>query len=199
MMELLQALESSAFSMWIKESSTAYVAILAFHTVGLSFLVGISGAVAMRVFGIARAIPLEPMQDFFPLMWTGLRINAFTGALLLCLYPTQYVTDYIIYIKLTAVVAAVLLLRRIQLAVFGEGVVAEAAAAQKDVRQMCGWMLAAWLLATFAGRVTAYSLPTRLQTLIAVLVFMIGALLVVYYIGRSRGWFGGKTDATGAA
>ena len=43
MMEILTAIEASGFSMWIKENSTGYVAILAFHTWGLVFLVGISG------------------------------------------------------------------------------------------------------------------------------------------------------------
>ena len=79
-MEILEALEASGFSMWVKGSSTAYVAVLAFHTNGLAFLVGISGATAMRILGVARSIPLQAMEDFFPLMYVGMGINVLTGS-----------------------------------------------------------------------------------------------------------------------
>ena len=71
MIEFFQIVESSGFSMSLKESSTAYVAILAFHTIGLSFLVGISGTTALRILGIAPSIPLKPFATLtvcaFPL------------------------------------------------------------------------------------------------------------------------------------
>ena len=187
MMELLQSLESSGFSMWVKESSTAYVAVLAFHTIGLAFLVGISGATAMRILGVARAIPLEPMQDFFPLMYAGFWINLFTGSVLMCLYPTDYLTEPTIYIKLSAVVIAVVLLRKLQREVFDSPDVA-AAATSKSAKILSCWMLFVWLVATVAGRVMAYSMPTKVQTAAAVLVFLAVALSVGYVIGRSMGW-----------
>jgi DMSO reductase anchor subunit len=190
MMEILQALESSGFSMWVKESSTAYVAVLAFHTIGLAFLVGISSATAMRILGVARSIPLEPMQDFFPLMYAGLWINLFTGAVLMCLYPTDYLTEPTIYIKLSAVVIAVVLLRKLHREVFKSAADTEAAADTKQVKQLCCWMIFVWLVATVAGRVMAYTMPTKVQTAAAVLVFAVIALLVGYGIGRSMGWIG---------
>ncbi len=64
MMALLEALESSGFAMMVKESNTGYVATLAFHSIGMAFLVGISGATALRVLGVARSLPLAPMEDF---------------------------------------------------------------------------------------------------------------------------------------
>ena len=190
MMELLQTLESSDFSMWVKESSTAYVAVLAFHTVGLAFLVGISSTAAMRILGVARAIPLAPMSDFFPLMYAGFWINLLTGAVLMCLYPTDYLTEPTIYVKLGAVIIAFVLLRKLQHQVFTEGVDAEAAAGEKSVRRMAGWMIFIWLIATVAGRVMAYSMPTKLQTAAAAGIFLVLALLAGYAIGRSLGWIG---------
>jgi hypothetical protein len=187
-MEILQALEASGFSMWVKESSTAYVAVLAFHTIGLAFLVGISGATAMRILGVARSIPLAPMEDFFPLMYAGFCINAVTGTVLLTLYPTDFLTDPTIYIKLSAVVAAMILVQKLRARVFGGGGDLETAAGSKEVKTMAAILLVVWLVAIVAGRVTAYSAATKLETAAAVIVFMVLAVLVGYFAGRSLGW-----------
>jgi hypothetical protein len=45
-----------------------------------------------------------------------------------------------------------------------------------------------WLISIVAGRVIAYTLPTRLQTAAAVLIVVSAVLLVGYLVGRSRGW-----------
>jgi hypothetical protein len=187
-MEILQALEASGFAMWVKESSTAYVAVLAFHTIGLAFLVGISGATAMRILGVARSIPLAPMEDFFPLMYAGFCINAVTGAVLLTLYPTDYLTDPTIYIKLAAVVVAMALVHKLRAHIFRGEADLGTAAGSKKAKTMAATLLAVWLVAIVAGRVTAYSLPTKLETAAAVIVFIVLALLVGYVAGRSLGW-----------
>ena len=187
MMEILQAIEASGFSMWVKESSTAYVAVLAFHTIGLAFLVGISGATAMRILGVARSMPLEPMEDFFPLMYVGFWINAVTGTVLLSLYPTKFFMDATLYIKLGAVTAAVIIIRKLQAHVFGGGANLDTATGSKKAKMLAGTLLAVWLIATTAGRLMAYTLPTKLQTAAAVLVVVV-VVLIGYFVGRGFGW-----------
>ncbi len=183
-MEYLEALEASGFSMWVKESSTAYVAVLAFHTIGLAFLVGISGATSMRILGIARSMPLAPMVEFFPLMYVGFWINAFTGGVLVCLYPTDYVSDPIVYIKLAAVVVALVLIRRLRAVVFDGGLDAESAANSGNTKMLAAGVIAFWLIATVCGRVIAYTLPTRLQTIAAVIVVALMAAVAGYLVAR---------------
>lgn len=196
MMEFLQAIEASGFSMWVKESSTAYVAVLALHTIGLAFLVGISGSTAMRILGVARSMPLAPMADFFPLMYVGLCINAVTGSVLLVLYPTKFLVDLTLYIKLCAVTVAVVIIRWLHTHVFAGGVDPETAADSKNVKMLARTMLAAWLFAVVAGRLTAYGVNTKLQTAAAVLVLATVVLLVGYFVGRSLGWI--KSSEQGA-
>jgi len=187
MIEFFQMVESSGFSMSLKESSTAYVAILAFHTIGLSFLVGISGTTALRILGIAPSIPLKPMKDFFPLMWVGLWVNAITGVLLTLMYPTKYFVDLSFYIKLGFVVIAIILIRKIQVLVFGDGADSDTAAESKDARKLAGILLFSWLATIVTGRVMAYSIPTKAQTAIAVLIFLALALFIGRVIGRRLG------------
>ena len=186
-MEFLEALEASGFSMWVKESSTAYVAVLAFHTIGLTFLVGISGATAMRILGVARSMPLAPMADFFPLMYVGFWINLLTGSVLMCLYPTDYVVDPAIYIKLAAVVVALVMLNLMKAHVFRQGD-PEIQAKTKTAKRYATVLLCAWLVAIVTGRVIAYSLETRLQTAAAVLIALVATFSVGYLVGRRLGW-----------
>ena len=185
-MEFLELLEASAFSMWVKESSTAYVSVLAFHTIGLTFLVGISGATAMRILGVAPTMPLVPMEEFFPLMHVGFLINLLTGSVLLCLYPTDYLVDPAIYIKLAAVVVALVMINLIKANVF-RSEDPETQAQTKSAKGYAVTLLCMWLIAIVAGRVTAYTLPTRLQTAAAVLIVVGAAMLVIYLVGRNRG------------
>ncbi len=120
-MGVLAALESSGFAMFVKESTTIYTATLALHAIGLAFLVGISGGTALRILGVARSLPLAPMEDFFPLMWAGFWINALTGVVLLMLYPTDFLANAAIYIKLGAVACAIVNIRMLRAHVFRGG------------------------------------------------------------------------------
>jgi hypothetical protein len=187
-METLQALEASRFAMFVKESSTAYTAFLAFHTIGLAFLVGISGGTALRILGVARNLPLAPMEDFFPLMYAGFWINAVTGVVLLSLYPTKYVTDATMYIKLGAVALAMITLRRLHVHVFRAGASLDTTAGAKKAKALAGALLAFWLIAITAGRVTAYEVPTKIQTAAAVLIATAVMLLGGYFAARGLRW-----------
>jgi hypothetical protein len=51
-------------------------------------------------------------------------------------------------------------------------------------------LLFVWLVAIVAGRVTAYTLPTKLQTAAAVLVFGAVVLSIGYGAARGLGWIG---------
>ena len=66
MWEFLEALQNSSFSVWVRESDTlAYSTILALHTFGMSFLVGLSTMIALRVLGFAASQPLAPNEKVF--------------------------------------------------------------------------------------------------------------------------------------
>jgi hypothetical protein len=187
-MEYLEALEASGFSMFIKESSTAYVAFLAFHTIGLVFLVGVSGVVAMRILGVARSLPLGPLLDFFPLLYLGVCINVVTGLVLLCLYPTDYIVDSTMYIKAAAIVVAIIMVRKLKTFLLNleAGVTTEEES--KNMKIWARTLLIAWLFAVLAGRTVAYGLATKIQTAVAVLIVVSLVLLVGYLVGRGLGW-----------
>jgi hypothetical protein len=154
MMDLLTALEDSAFSIWLRESTSlwAYPTILTLHTVGLAMLVGINTAFDLRVLGFARGVPLERIATFFRVMWIGFWINAITGAMLFATVATTKGTATIFMIKLGLValgVAAVVLLRR---SVYGYAI----PQITPSARTWAVISLFIWTAAIATGRLMAY-------------------------------------------
>lgn len=155
MMELLTALEGSAFSIWLRESTSlwAYPTILTLHTVGLALLVGINAAYDLRVLGFANGVPLDRIASFFRVMWIGFWINLMTGAMLFATVATTKGTATVFLIKLGLVavgVATVMLLRR---AVYRGPAAPQITASAKTWAVVS---LAVWTAAIVTGRLMAY-------------------------------------------
>jgi len=152
--ELLAWLEENALSTSVRESLLLYPTILALHSVGMAFLVGLSAAIDLRILGCAPRLPLAPMERFFPLMWLGFWVNALTGLVLLAAAATKHLTDPVMYVKLLLVALAVVIIRVLQTRVFR-------GPTNPHVRPMAkilaGTSLACWALAIVAGRLTAYT------------------------------------------
>ena len=102
-------------------------------------------------------------------------------------YPSDYFVDFSFYIKLSAVTIAVIMLRKIQNLLYAEGVDPDTVGESSEVQLKTRIMLCAWVLAIWGGRVTAYSIPTKYQTLAALLVFLSIAFVVIRIFGRKIG------------
>jgi hypothetical protein len=154
----LRVIEETGLSVWLRESPSpfAYPAILAAHTIGLAFLVGPGAAIDLRVLGVARRVPLAPLQRFFPLMRLGLVVNAISGVLLLIGYPTKALTDPVFYIKLAFIVLALASMQLLKHEVFGD-VNPNATLVGRRGKVLAGVSLFAWLGAVTAGRMIAYT------------------------------------------
>src|SRR6476620_3052987 len=112
MWEFLEAVENSAFSTWVREAPTvlAYSTVLALHTFGMAFLVGLSGMMALRALGFGRSRPIEPLVKFFPLVIAGFWVNAITGVVLTMLAAVSLFRNPDFYVKLAAIAGAIVAL-----------------------------------------------------------------------------------------
>ena len=108
-------LESTAFSVWMRESPSvfAFPIILAIHTIGLGLLAGINVALDLRILGFAARVPVAEFKRFWPLLWLGLWLNVLSGLALIAAYPTKALTNPIFYIKLALIGVALVILRRV--------------------------------------------------------------------------------------
>ncbi len=181
-MELLASLENNGLASWLRESPSVlgYPTLLAFHTFGMAFLVGTSVAIALRVLGIASGVPLAPLTKFFPLMQVAFAISLVSGALLLMLDLTLFLTMGTFYIKLLAIVAALIFLRLLRARVLSAGAGEGIGSAPTEAQILAGAMLLSWVIAITAGRLTAYAAYIGWQSAAAVLV-----LAVILLVGRS--------------
>src|SRR5204863_6463198 len=113
-------LEATQFSIWMRESPSvfAFPAILSCHTVGMGLVAGINAALALRILGVAPAVPIREMKRFLPVMWFGFWLNAVSGVALLIAYPTKALTNPVFYLKLTLIALALALVKPISRRVF---------------------------------------------------------------------------------
>ena len=151
-------LESTAFSVWVRESPSllAYPAILSCHTIGMGLVAGINGAIGLRILGVGPGVPIAEMKRFIPIMWFGFWLNAASGVALLIAYPTKALTNPMFYLKLGLVALALVLLRSIAARIFHENVL-EAPSAARGVKVLAAASLASWAGVITSGRLLAYT------------------------------------------
>jgi hypothetical protein len=60
------------------------------HIAGMAMLMGIVVAVDLRIFGVAKGLPLRPLQRLMPWAAGGFAVSLVSGALLVWANPDQY-------------------------------------------------------------------------------------------------------------
>lgn len=148
---LLEAIEQSGIATWVRESPSifAYTLVLSLHAIGLSIVVGLSSIIGLRLVGKFSGIPVEPLLKLYPVMYFGFAINAISGLLLLMANATGMMTMFMFYLKMSFVVAAMIVLERMRRS-FSNGTIAV------DGRKLATMLLAFWFVAIITGRLTSY-------------------------------------------
>lgn len=148
-------LETSALSVWVRESPSvfAFPIILACHTVGMGFLAGMNAAIALRLLGFAPGVPLAAARRVFPVLWAGFWLNAVSGVVLLIGYPTKALTNPVFYFKLLCVALGLVVQTVIRRRLLEDE--------QSDVpfwgKMFACASLAVWTAVIFSGRFLAYT------------------------------------------
>jgi hypothetical protein len=160
MMDFLRLLEESSFSQWIVGSSSvfAFPTVLLLHTVGMGIVVGINAGIDLRILGLAPALPLAPLEKFFPLMWFGFWVNAATGVILLIADATTKLTNPDFYVKMIFIALAVINLRMLRSRVFGDPFI-DKKPFTSDAKVLAITSMIFWLGAITSGRLLAYIGP----------------------------------------
>jgi hypothetical protein len=186
MWEFLDSIENSGFASYIRETPSVlgYSTVLAFHTFGMAFLVGLSGVVALRVLGAVPQLPLKPLTNLLPLIVIGFWVNAITGLILTSLAIHSLLRNWDFYVKLVAITLAIIALQKMRRYAFGDTSAPDDAPASRRARFWAAAMLLFWGLAVLGGRLTAYATNIRIETARAVLVAVILLLLVARYVVR---------------
>src|SRR5262245_6319051 len=80
-MDFILRLQHTAAMDWFRESGSlwGYPAVLFLHTLGLGTVAGLSGAINLRLLGVAPRIPLATLTRFFKVIWIGFGVTAASG------------------------------------------------------------------------------------------------------------------------
>jgi hypothetical protein len=78
----------------------------ALHFIGLVLLFGGAGAFDLRVLGVARALPVGPLQRLTPVAVLGFLLNLATGVTFFAGNPAQYLDNVAFWLKMLFVVLA---------------------------------------------------------------------------------------------
>jgi len=184
MWDFLESIENSGFATYIRETPTwpAYSTVLALHTFGMAFLVGLSGVIALRVLGIVPELPLNPLKKLQPVIIIGFWVNAITGIILTTLAIRSLLTNWDFYVKLVAIACALVSLVKMRRHAFADSSAADNAIASPEARRWAKSMLFFWGLAVLGGRLTAYATNIRIQSAAAVAIAAVILVLLAQFL-----------------
>lgn len=79
-----------------------WASMMVMHFVGLSLVIGVVGAIDLRIMGFGRDLPFAPLHRLLPLAMAGFGINVVTGMLAFIGMPAYYAADIAFWFKLGA-------------------------------------------------------------------------------------------------
>jgi hypothetical protein len=159
-MEFISQLQHSAVMDWVRESGSllGYPTILFLHTLGLATVAGLSGAIDLRVLGIASRIPLASLTRFFSFIWVAFAVTAISGVTLLIADAETKLASPVFYIKLVFIILALINLQLLKTRVFANPD-ADRLPMTSQAKLLAITSLFLWVAATTAGRLMAYIGP----------------------------------------
>ena len=189
MQEFLESIENSGFASYIRETPSVlgYSTVLALHTFGMAFLVGLSGVIALRVLGVVPELPLKPLKSLMPIVIIGFWVNAITGVILTSLAIVSFSRNWDFYVKLASIVVAIVALTKMRRYAFEDPTARDDAPVSPEAKRWAKIMLFFWGLAVLGGRLTAYATFIRIQSAAAVVIAAVLLLMLArYLVHRAR-------------
>lgn len=154
-MNLLTAIESSAFAEYIRVAPYGYAAMITLHSLGLAIMVGLSLVLSLRTLGFFSAIPFQALHRLLRIAWVGFFVNLISGSSLFASQATTYVTDFEFLFKMFCVLLGATFVAMLQGAV--KRTEARGDASRSNLRNFYAIAtIVSWAGAMVAGRLIAY-------------------------------------------
>jgi hypothetical protein len=157
-MPVFEWLETTALAIWVGESLWGYPIMLGMHAIGLAIVVGIFVMLDLRMLRVIRGVSFNAFLSLYQLAWIGLLFNALSGSALFTSQASTFVESAPFLIKISAVIAGVIvgifIQRRLNTQAadwdYADANIGPSATALAAVSLVC------WIGAIFAGRLIAY-------------------------------------------
>ncbi len=155
---ILAWLRDTAIGEFVRNSTWAFPFLQSLHFIGMALLIGIVGAIDLRVLGLARSVPLAPLHRLLPLAFIGFGLNLLTGIFFFCHDPWVYAFNAAFRLKMLLIVVAGLNALWFRLGVFldletwGAGI-----EASRLAQVISALSLLIWIAVITAGRYIAFT------------------------------------------
>jgi hypothetical protein len=142
---------------FVRSSAWAFPALESLHFIGMTLLIGVVGALDLRILGLARGLPIYALHRLLPLAFLGFGINLVTGAMFFAHDPYAYAFNASFRLKMLLILMAGLNALWFRLGVFldlekwGSGIEASPLA-----KIISGLSLLIWIAIIVAGRYIAF-------------------------------------------
>ena len=154
---MLEWLESTQFSTWIRTELWGWPLALTFHAFGTALVVGFIVIIGLRLMGLFTLIPYTFLNRLFPVVWGALALQLVSGFMLWMAKPPQYLGDAAFVLKLLLIVVGLVLTSRFQKTIQQESASWEAKRAVSSRGVSLGTAaLVVWCVVLLAGRLTAH-------------------------------------------
>ena len=157
-MGLLEALNNSALSIYMRESLWGYPIALTCHAIGMGLLVGVVSILDLRVLGVFRTIPYPGLNKWFPVILVGFLVNLVSGTMLYLSDPLNLLKNWAFDVKIILVFVGliVLLVMKSTPTFKNIGNMEAAAVGDSSARTLAIVSLIIWIAAVTSGRLTGY-------------------------------------------
>lgn len=157
---MFATLETTDLATWVAVSLWGYPIMLSLHVVGLAIVVGIFTMRDLTLLGLFPGIRPSAFLGIGKLAWGGFVVNAVSGFALFASQATVFVTSVPFLVKISCIVAGMVVAGVIQSRLRSEAKFASVDAAEltisKSTRVIAVISLLLWAAAIIAGRLIAY-------------------------------------------
>ena len=154
---MLEWLESTQFSAWVRNELWGWPLALTVHAFGTALVIGFVLIIGLRLLGLFELIPYSLLNRLFPVIWVALVLQLLSGFALWSTKPTQYVVDVAFLLKFSLVIVGTILTLSLYRTVKREAASWEAkgAVSSRGV-QFVAAALVVWCVVLVASRLTAH-------------------------------------------
>lgn len=154
---MLEWLESSQFSAWIRNDLWGWPFALTLHAFGTALVIGFMLIIGLRLLGLSAMIPYTLLNRLFPVVWGALALQFVSGFVLWMAKPTQYVGDIAFVLKFLLVIVGIVLTFYLYRTIKREAASWDAKGTAPSPAVTLGTAaLLLWCVVLIAGRLTAH-------------------------------------------
>jgi len=151
------ALQETGLSQALRASLWLYPLVNTAHLLGIAMLFGAIAPLDLRLMGLWKRVPLEPLaRILLPMAVGGLTLAVATGALLFVTRPRDYVVEPLFAIKLALILAAVVNALRLRSSAAWRRLRMDGGETSRACRIAAIVSLLAWLGVITVGRLIGY-------------------------------------------